>query len=103
MTTHYITATDVVTGGFNDDAWLVLDGAPIATSLGFVAEDQPLPGLNGGLPGEKWDNFDSFGINEAGEYFWTATPTASAPAPTSTCRATARSSTARGTSSTARP
>lgn len=69
--THWITPVDVVTGSSLDDGHVLLDGAPIATATGTIAEAQPLPENLGGLAGENWDNFDYFSITESGEYLMT--------------------------------
>ncbi len=44
-----------------------------AVSVGGLPlnENSPVAAVAGGLPGELWDNFDFFGINESGDYLVT--------------------------------
>lgn len=69
--THWIAPVDVLTGSSLNDGHLLLNGMPIPTSAGTIAEAQPIPAKLGGFPGENWSNFDYFSISESGEYMFT--------------------------------
>ena len=73
----YITKVQVDTGSNSDDDVVVIDGAALAIGLTVVREQNPVPPMIGGLPDERWDNFDFFGITEAGRYLFTGDTDAS--------------------------
>ncbi|MHC4217918.1 MAG: hypothetical protein ACYSU7_05615 [Planctomycetota bacterium] len=60
-----------VTSGTTNDGVMVINGDPIIAGGGMMRENEPVPAVLGGLPGELWDNFDYLGINEAGDFFVT--------------------------------
>lgn len=76
---HWITPVDVVTGSALDDGHLLVDGAPIVSGSGTIAENQVIASGVGGVPGERWDNFDFVGISESGEFFLTGDTDAAFP------------------------
>lgn len=55
----------------DDDAVLIFDGAGLVAG-GLVKEGEPIRPQAGGLPGERWKEFEQFGCNDAGEWFLTA-------------------------------
>jgi hypothetical protein len=58
--------------GTTVDGYVIVNGAPYLDSTGApTAEGTPIPAAQGGMPGENWDNFDSQGINEAGDVMFT--------------------------------
>ncbi len=69
--THYIAEVGTNTGSTTNDNSMVIDGAVIMIDGMPVTEASPVPAAAGGLPGENWDNFDSEGINENGDYMFT--------------------------------
>jgi hypothetical protein len=54
-----------------EDFLVVMDGAPLSLGGALAQEDQPVPAAIGGLPSEVWGSFDSFGVNEAGDFMIT--------------------------------
>lgn len=54
-----------------DDATILVNGSGLLVAGALVQEATPIPAAAGGLVGENWANFDSCGINEAGDYFFT--------------------------------
>lgn len=68
--THHITGLDT-DADTSSDFVIAVDGALLQIGGGNVQEGVPLPAAAGGLAGENWDNFDSLGINEAGDYLIT--------------------------------
>lgn len=61
----------LVQSSSTDDGIVVINGVPVMAGGGFLRENSPVPAAVGGLPGELWDNFDFFGVNEAGDYLVT--------------------------------
>jgi hypothetical protein len=69
--THYALSTDT-TLGTTVDGYVIYDGALYLDSTGApIAEGTPIPAAQGGMVGENWDNFDLFGVNEAGDVMFT--------------------------------
>jgi hypothetical protein len=50
---------------------VILDGATVSTAAGVIGEGLPIGALAGGLALENWASFDSFGINENGDWMMT--------------------------------
>ncbi|MEX1024035.1 MAG: hypothetical protein WD226_03065 [Planctomycetota bacterium] len=44
---------------------------PITAGGGMWKEAEPMTAAQGGLPGENWDNFDLFGLNDSGSFMIT--------------------------------
>jgi hypothetical protein len=68
--TYWINQVRVDTSSTNDGV-MVINGVPIMTGGGMMREDTPISASVGGLPDERWDNFDFFGINEAQDFLVT--------------------------------
>ena len=77
--THYIaeieTNLPIAVNNF-----MVIDGAIATTCTGtLIGEGELIPVESGGLPGEVWDNFDTLGINENGDFMIVGDTFASSP------------------------
>jgi hypothetical protein len=69
--TNYIGQVVVDTGSNADDGVVVSNGAAVMRAGMVVREGSPVPAAIGGLADENWDNFDYFGITEAGLMLFT--------------------------------
>lgn len=67
---HWIIGTDT-TATSTADYFVLVDGLPISTSAGLIGENEPVPADLGGLAGELFDNFDFYGITDAGDHLIT--------------------------------
>lgn len=68
--THHITGVQVAVAT-SMDTLVVMDGAVLMIAGAPVQEGMPVPAAAGGLAGENWAAFDNYGVNEAGDYFFT--------------------------------
>lgn len=69
--THHIAEVDTDTGDANNNSHVVVDGAVVMAGGLPLSEAGVVPESVGGLPGELWDNWDSMGITEAGDWLVT--------------------------------
>jgi hypothetical protein len=69
--THYIAPVQIASGSTATDEVVVLDGLGLLLDGALVREASPIPAAIGGLPAENWGAMGLFGINEAGDYFFT--------------------------------
>jgi hypothetical protein len=53
-----------------DDNVMTLNGAGLLAAGALIQEATAIPAGVGGLPGELWVNFDSMGVNNAGNFFF---------------------------------
>lgn len=67
---NYLTEI-ATTGPSTADGAMVLNGEGLVVGGNLVAEGTPVPASVGGMNGEAWDNFDKFGVTEAGDYLIT--------------------------------
>lgn len=69
--THYIVEIDT-TEATALNSYMILDGQVLTAGgpTNQVREGSPVPLAAGGLPGENWDNFDSTGVTEDGDWFF---------------------------------
>jgi len=78
--TNYIVEVEMDKDGTGltttDDNAVVFSGSALIAGGGVVRENDPVPAGIGGLPGELWDNFDSMGVTETGQYMFTGDTTA---------------------------
>jgi hypothetical protein len=74
--TNWINLVQVDTSSSNDGV-MVINGVPIMSGGSMMREDTPIPESVGGLPDERWDNFDFFGINDVGDFLITGDTSAS--------------------------
>ncbi|MFH1681720.1 MAG: T9SS type A sorting domain-containing protein [Candidatus Eisenbacteria bacterium] len=68
---HYIAEVQTVTGSSLNNNHMVIDGAVILVDGLPVSENGAIPVSAGGLPGERWDNFDNAGITTDGRWMFT--------------------------------
>jgi hypothetical protein len=64
--TNWVMEVLVNSGSSLNDGVVVANGTAVTAGGGLMREASPVPVVVGGLPGETWDNFDYFGINESG-------------------------------------
>ncbi len=76
--TNYIAEVQMESGSMTNDGAMVINGDGLLVDGSVVREGDPVPAAAGGLAGENWDNFDLFGINEAGDYLITGDTDAAA-------------------------
>ena len=70
---HFITYVDLELGITATDELPLLDGVVLTTPSGAVIrEGAAIPAADGGLVGETWDIFDSFDVNQSGQYVFSA-------------------------------
>ena len=68
---RYIGLANLNTGSTLNDGVVVLSDNAVEIGGLPLNENSPVAAAAGGLPGELWDNFDFFGINESGDYLVT--------------------------------
>jgi hypothetical protein len=68
--TNWIERVDLDSSS-TEDGLVVINGAAAMAGGGLLRENSPVPAGVGGLVDELWDNFDFFGINEAGDFLVT--------------------------------
>jgi hypothetical protein len=73
---HFIAPVTMTSGSSANDGTVIMDGSGLMIDGALVREGSPVPAAAGGLPSENWGLFDFFGVNEAGEYFFTANTSA---------------------------
>jgi len=67
--TNHLTVVDLEIGFTDTDEIPVINGLPLTTGSGaIIREGAAIPALDGGLPGEIWDSFAEFDVNDAGDY-----------------------------------
>jgi hypothetical protein len=64
---HSIVGVTIQSGSTDDDGAVIVDGSGYEPGGSIMRECSSVPTSVGGGVGEAWDNFDFFGINDAGD------------------------------------